>query len=161
VSKSQFTDDEVEIAKPETEAEWDEYYRIRYERLRKPLGLPPESVRDDPLEPSSEHRVIKVDGQVVGAVCWIVGIRTEDSGRIIYIRWRQLAMDPEFEGRGLGGITMRYREKYAHSIGATELVANPRLENVAWFKRHGWVVIGEGVKLYDQVESLSMIKRLR
>jgi len=132
VSKPQFTEAELEFSEPTTEAEWDEYYRIRYERLRKPLGLPPESVRDDPLEPSSVHRVIKVDGRVVA----------------------------EFEGRGIGRISMAYREKYARSIGATELVANPRVENVAWFKRHGWVVVGEGVKLYDQVESLSMIKRL-
>lgn len=160
MSKPQFTEAELEFSEPTTEAEWDEYYRIRYERLRKPLGLPPESVRDDPLEPSSVHRVIKVDGRVVAAACWIVGMRQEDGRRIIYIRWRQLATEPEFEGRGIGRISMAYREKYARSIGATELVANPRVENVAWFKRHGWVVVGEGVKLYDQVESLSMIKRL-
>jgi len=160
VSKPQFTDDDLEICEPATEADWDEYYRIRYERLRKPLGLGPETVRDDPMESSSIHRVIKVDGQVVASVCWIVGMRKEDGRRIIYIRWRQLATEPEFEGRGIGRILMDYREKYARSIGATELVANPRLENVPWFKRHGWVVVGEGVKLYDQVESLSMIKRL-
>ena len=72
MSKPQFTEAELEFSEPTTEAEWDEYYRIRYERLRKPLGLPPESVRDDPLEPSSVHRVIKVDGRVVAAAAALV-----------------------------------------------------------------------------------------
>jgi GNAT superfamily N-acetyltransferase len=161
VSGPQLSDDEVEIVEPKTDEEWEDYYRIRWERLRKPLGLPLESVRDDPLEPSSEHRVVKVDGKVVAAVCWIVGVRKEGARRIMYIRWRQLGVEPDFEGRGIGGILMRYREDYARKLGVEELVANPRLENVPWFKRHGWEVVGEGVKLYDQVESVSMVKRLR
>jgi GNAT superfamily N-acetyltransferase len=161
VSKTQLRDEEMEFVEPKTDAEWDEYYRLRWERLRKPLGLPLESVRDDPMEPASIHRVVKVGEKIVGAVCWIVGSRKENGARVIYVRWRQLAIDPEFEGRGIGGALMRYREDYARSIGAVEIVANPRVENVPWFARHGWVVVGEGVKLYDQVESVSMVRSLR
>lgn len=161
MSKPQFSDDELEFVEPSTDAEWDEYYRLRYERLRKPLGLPPESVRNDPLDPGSLHRVIKVGERIVAAVTWAVGVRQEDGRRVIYVRFRQLAVEPEFEGRGIGGAAIRYRERYARSIGAEEIVANARVENVPWFEHHGFEVVGDGVKLFDQVESMAMVKRLR
>lgn len=158
--RQQFTVDDLEFIEPKTEEEWDTYYQIRYERLRKPLGLP-NDVRDDPLEPSSVHRLIKFDGQVAAATCWIVGMRKEGARRVPYIRWRQTGVLPEFEGRGIARVVMTMVEDYGRSIGAVEVVGNPRLENVPWFRRNGWIEVGEGVKLYDQVESLSMIKPLR
>jgi GNAT superfamily N-acetyltransferase len=161
MDEQQLTEDELEFVEPKTDEEWETYHRLRYERLRKPLGLPPESVHDDPLEPSSIHRVVKFGDRIVAAVCWIVGMRTEGARRVPYVRWRHLAVDPEFEGRGVGRIGMRHVEQCARSIGAVELVGNPRIEHVPWFRRSGWVEVGEGVKLYDQVESLSMIKPLQ
>jgi GNAT superfamily N-acetyltransferase len=156
----QFTEDDLAFVEPEGEEQWEIYYRLRYERLRKPLGLPLSSVTEDPLEPSSIHRLIKVGEQIVAATCWIVGMRREGTRHTPYVRWRQLGVDPAFEGRGVGRVCMREVERYARSIGAAELVGNPRIEHVPWFRRSGWVEVGEGVKLYDQVESLSMVKPL-
>ena len=55
---------------------------------------------------------------------------------------------------------MRYVEERARAIGATKLVGNVRVEIVPWFRRHGWIEVGEGVKLFDRVESLEMSKPL-
>src|SRR5579862_5145554 len=56
---------EIELVKPQTDEEFEQYYRLRYERLRKELGLPEGSERDHPAEPSSEHLVAKVDSRIV------------------------------------------------------------------------------------------------
>ena len=151
---------DLEIAEPRGEEEFETYYRLRYERLREPLGLPPGTERDDPMEPASIHRVVKIGGRIVAAACWIVGMRREGGDRAPYVRFRQMAVDPEFEGRGIGNALMRHVEEHARAIGAVELVGNVRMENVPWFSRHGWIEAGEGVKLYDQVESLAMSKPL-
>jgi ribosomal protein S18 acetylase RimI-like enzyme len=152
---------ELELVEPKTEAEFETYYRLRYERLRKPLGLPPGAERDDPMEPATIHRVVKVNGRVVAAACWVVGMRRDGKVRGPYVRFRQMAVDPEFEGAGIGNAIMRHVEESARAIGAFELVGNVRMENVAWFRRNGWVEVGEGVTLYEQVESLAMIKPLQ
>jgi GNAT superfamily N-acetyltransferase len=151
---------ELEIVEPKSEEEFEAYYRLRYERLRKPLGLPPGSERDDRMEPATIHRVVKIGGRVVGATCWVVGVRREGNVRALYVRSRQTAVDPEFEGRGIGNAILRHIEENARAIGAMELVANARTEIVPWLSRHGWIDIGEGVKLFDQVESLAMSKPL-
>jgi GNAT superfamily N-acetyltransferase len=151
---------ELDIVEPKGEEEFETYHRLRYERLRKPLGLPRGAERDDPMEPATIHRVVKIGGRVVAAACWVVGMRREGNVRALYVRFRQMAVDPEFEGLGIGNAIMRHVEENARAIGAMELVGNVRVENVPWFSRHGWIEAGEGVKLYDQVESLAMSKPL-
>ena len=155
------TDLELEFAEPKSEHELEEYYRLRYERLRKPLGLPPGTERADAIEPASIHRVVKVDGRIVAAACWVVGMRRDDTVRGPYVRFRQMAVDPGFERRGIGSAIMRHVEEASRSLGALEIVGNVRLENVKLFERHGWVELGEGVTLYDQVESVAMVRNLR
>jgi predicted N-acetyltransferase YhbS len=84
-------------------------------------------------------------------------MRQEESRRILFVRFRQMAVDPEFEGRGIGGAITRHVEQCARSLGAVEIVGNVRVEQVEYFKRHGFVEHGEGVTLYGQVESVSMV----
>ena len=152
----------IELAEPKTQQEWAEYYRLRYERLRKPHGQPPGSERDDPAEPSSTHIIAKVDGRVVGAGCWVVGVRSgsEPGARRMFVRFRQMAVDPDFESRGIGSAITRHVEERSRALGAVEIVGNVRLEKVGYMRRHGWIEQGEGVTLFGTVESIAMVKRL-
>jgi GNAT superfamily N-acetyltransferase len=152
----------IELAEPKTDEDWAEYYRLRYERLRKPLGQPPGSERDDPAEPSSMHVVAKVDGRVVGAGCWAIGLRPgDDAGsRRMFVRFRQLAVDPDYEGRGIGSAITHHVEERSRALGAVEVVGNVRAVNVGYFRKHGWVEQGHGVTLFGTVESIAMVKPL-
>jgi GNAT superfamily N-acetyltransferase len=154
---------DIELGEPETEDEWSEYYRLRYERLRKPLGQPPGSERDDPAEPSSIHVMAKVDGRVVGACCWVVGVHagSDPGARRMFVRLRQIAVHPDFEGRGVGGAITQHVEERSRALGAIEVVANARAEKVGFFRRQGWIEQGDGVTMFGTVEHVSMVKRLR
>jgi GNAT superfamily N-acetyltransferase len=152
----------IELAEPSTPQEWAAYYRLRYERLRKPLGQPCGSERDDPAEPSSMHVIAKLDGRVVGAGCWVVGVRSgsDPSARTLFVRFRQIAVDSDFEGRGVGSAITRHVEERSRALGALEIVGNVRVEKVGFMRRQGWIEQGEGVTLYGHVKSISMLKRL-
>ncbi len=152
----------IELAEPRTADELEEYYRLRYMRLRSEHGLPRGSERDHPAEQASSHIVAKVDGRVVGAACWAVGINTNTpSGkRELYVRSRQLAVDPEFEHLGIGIVLTRHIEKQARAIGAKEIVGNVRLERVPYFERLGYVVTGPGETLFGTIEHKAMAKSL-
>jgi GNAT superfamily N-acetyltransferase len=152
----------IELREPGTAQEWEEYYRLRYERLRRPLGLPPGSERDDPAEPSSMHVIATVDGRVVGAGCWVIGLRSgsDPGARQMFVRFRQMAVDSAFEGRGIGSAITRHVEERSRALGAVELVGNVRTENVGFMRKHGWIEQGVGVTLFGTVESISMVKRL-
>jgi predicted N-acetyltransferase YhbS len=153
----------VEVAEPGTEEEFDEYYRLRYERLRQQHGLPPGSERDHPAEAGSSHLIAKVEGRIVGAACWAVGIREGPvpGKRDFYVRFRQLAVEEEFDGRGIGIVLTRRIERTARSLGAKEIVANVRLDHVPYFQHLGYVVKGKGETLFGTVEHASMAKSLQ
>lgn len=152
----------IELAEPRTEEELAEYYRIRYQRLRAELGLPFGSERDNPAEAASTHVIAKADGLIVGAACWAVGMRrNEGSGaREIYVRFRQVAVDAEFEDRGIGIVMSRHIERAARALGATEIVGNVRDDRVPYFERLGYAVRGKGETLFGTVEHTSMAKTL-
>ena len=40
------------IKSPETESEWERYFNFRWEKLRKPLGMPKDTLKDDKEEDS-------------------------------------------------------------------------------------------------------------
>jgi ribosomal protein S18 acetylase RimI-like enzyme len=153
----------IELGEPKTEDEWADYYRLRYERLREPLGQSAGSERDDPAESSSVHIIAKVDGRVAGAACWVVGLRSgsDPSERQMFVRFRQVAVDSDFEGLGIGGAITRHIEERSREIGAVEVVGNARVENIEYFRGLGYVVQGEGVTMFGTVEHVSMGKRLR
>ncbi len=152
----------IELTEPRTDQEFEDYYRLRYERLRKPHGLPLGSERDNPAEASSVHVIAKADGRVVGAACWVVGMRKDEQtgARQVFVRFRQMAIDHEFDNRGIGIALTRYIEKAARQTGAQEILGNVRVERVPYFERLGYIVNGTGETLFDNVEHMSMVKSL-
>jgi GNAT superfamily N-acetyltransferase len=153
---------DFELTEPKTDEEWETYWRLRYERLRKDHGLPPGSEREEQLEEGSTHLVAKVDGRVVGAAAYVVGMDRDPAtgARTLFVRFRQMGIDPEFEGRGLGSSITRHVEEAARSMGASEVRGNVRKENVDWFARLGWIVVGPGETLFGEIESVAMVSRL-
>lgn len=149
-----------EFIEPKTDLEWEEYYRLRYERLRKPLGQPPGSEREA-AEAGSTHIIVKEDGRVIAAGCWAVGMRqdSETGQRRLFVRFRQMAVDPEYEGRGIGSEMTRHVEARAREIGAVEIVGNVREHNVQYFERLGWVIIGPGETMFG-LDHVSMVRPL-
>jgi|SRR5579875_2814386 len=135
-----------EITEPKTEEEFEQYYQLRYERLRKPLGLPRGSERDDAVESASTHMIVKMDGRVVAAGSYAVGMRVDEvtGKRGMFVRFRQVAVDPAYEGRGIGKMMTKYVEAKAREIGAFEVIGNVRQENVPYWTRMGYETTGEG-----------------
>jgi GNAT superfamily N-acetyltransferase len=150
----------IEITEPRTNEEFEQYYRVRYDRLRKDYGLPERSERDHPAEPASNHVIAKLGGRVVGAACWAVGLSQRDGERQIYVRFRQLAVEREFDERGIGIALSRHVEQRAREIGAKEIVGNARVERVPYFESLGYEVRGEGETLFGVIEHVAMAKTL-
>ncbi len=153
---------DVTLREPRTEDEFDTYYRLRFERLRKAHGQAPGSERDHPLEAASEHVVALLGGRVVGGTAWVIHPRpvTPNGTGQMVCRWRQMAVDPQFEGQGVGGQLWKYVEARCRELGVDQIVGNVRIENVPWFTRLGFLDLGEGATLFGDVQHRSMVKVL-
>ena len=151
----------IEVREPQTEEEFEEYYRLRYERLRAPHGQSPGSERNDPNEPISKHVIAKMDGRIVGAECWVVLEKGSQSNRQLYARSRQTAVDPDYEGAGVASAMLNYVFDRARELGCNEIVANVRNEIVGFAESLGFKVTAPGTKLFETVEHVFMVKPLR
>ena len=153
---------DIEITEPQSDAEYEQYYRLRWDRLRKPHGQPFGTERDSPHEATSKHLIAKVDGRVVGAECYVVltGRRGRLRRRRLIVRSRQTAVASEFERRGVGSALLRELESRSLELSAYELVSNVREEAIPLYKSVGYEIRDEGTTLYGSVKSVAMFKRL-
>ena len=92
----------------------------------------------------------KCDGTIVGSVRGIV------SDRICTIR--ALAIDPEYQGRGLGSLLLKALERAHPAATRFNLTTNMVMEgNVPFYERHGYRVM-ELTRFSDKVTLAQMAK---
>ncbi len=124
------------LKSPKTPKEWVSYYDLRWRVLRKPLGFPVESARDE-LDDSSFHSAIFVDGKAVA--CGRIHEKEPTIGQI-----RFMAVDPEYQGQGLGYQILGQLECQASKLGFETLSLNARDSALNFYKKAGYNITGDG-----------------
>ena len=115
----------------------DEYLlavELRRRVLRAPLGLD-FSEEDLAAEADQLHLVAFGEGTALGCLI-LVPIK-------LGFKMRQVAVDPEFQRRGIGEQLVRESERIAVEMGAAKMELNARLTAVDFYKRLGYTVVGE------------------
>ena len=123
------------IKSPETELEWDKYFKFRWEMLRKPLGMSKETLKDE-LEDESSH-LIAVDEQkiVVGA-----GRLHFNNNKEAQIRY--MAVSNTIQRKGLGSAIVSELETIAKEKGILEMVLNARENAISFYLSMGYKETG-------------------
>ena len=119
------------IKSPETELEWDKYFKFRWEMLRKPLGMSKETLKDE-LEDESSH-LIAVDEQKI-----VVG-----TGRLHFnnnkeAQIRYMAVSNTIQRKGLGSEIVSALEAIARKKGIREIVLNARENAISFYLSMGY-----------------------
>ena len=144
------------IKSPETELEWDKYFKFRWEMLRKPLGMSKETLKDE-LEDESSH-LIAVDEQkiVVGA-----GRLHFNNNKEAQIRY--MAVSNKIQRKGLGSEIVSALETIARKKGIQEIVLNARENAISFYlsmgyKETGPYESGTGIPHITMRKKLSLLK---
>ena len=144
------------IKSPETELEWDKYFKFRWEMLRKPLGMSKETLKDE-LEDESRH-LIAVDEQkiVVGA-----GRLHFNNNKEAQIRY--MAVSNTIQRKGLGSEIVSALEAIARKKGIREIVLNARENAISFYlsmgyKETGPYESGTGIPHITMRKKLSLLK---
>ena len=108
---------------------------LRSAILRQPLGL---SFSADELsaEATSHHMGCFVDGRLVGCLVLTPIDATE-------IQMRQLAVDEEARGRGVGRMMVRYAEDLARELGFRRMVLHAREPAVPFYELLSYTRVGD------------------
>lgn len=141
------------VSQPQTAAEWDAYYDLRWKVLRAPWNLPKGSERDE-MEDSCYH-VMVVDNSGVVAGTGRLQLNSPELAQI-----RFMAVDLNLHGKGIGKKIMNALEAEARRLGAKSVFLQARELAVPFYLACGYEIIEKTFLLYDSIQHYSMKKSL-
>ena len=141
------------LKSPETEQEWHDYYRMRWQVLRAPWNQPPGSERDE-LENSAFHLMAITDThQLIG-----VGRIHRLSSRSAQIRYMAVHLD--LARQGIGSMLLAGLENQARTWQSSEIVLNARTSCLAFYQKHNYDVIADAPTMFGSIAHKRMRKLL-
>jgi len=141
------------LRSPETDREWREYFQLRWRILRAPWQQSPGSERDDMEDEAYHLMAIDENSVIVGA-----GRIHRRSGSSAQIRY--MAVDPAFQGRGIGSQLLERLEAKAQSWGCQEIVLNARTTCLDFYLKHHYRIIADAATLFDTITHKQMRKQI-
>ena len=133
-----------------------DYYQkmvdLRYEILRKPLGL---AFSEDELEKEKEDILIGAfDDEKLLACCLI----TREKGNTC--RLRQMAVQNNMQGKGIGATMMNFAENVARDRGFRTMSMHARKSAIGFYEKLGYRVDGDEFQEVT-IPHFVMLKTLR
>ena len=141
----------MKIIEPSTPEEFETYYRLRYEILRKPWNQPEKSTKDE-WEDKSIH-VLMLDEKGQGLAAGRLQLNDAAEGQI-----RSMAVRDEMQGKGLGSEIIRYIEQKAKEKNLRHLILDSRENAVHFYEKHGYKVTGDSYLLFGVIQHYRMEK---
>lgn len=124
------------------EAALEEVRPLRHKVLR--AGRPFDStVSKDDARPEMRHLVAIAGADVVGVVSYFPEPAPSSPGESA-IRFRGMAVDPAWQGRGIGRMLMDEVMRRARAAGAVIVWANGRDTAQSFYERVGFSAVGDG-----------------
>jgi len=115
--------------------EYQQMVKLRYEILRQPLGL---SFTTDELDREKEDILIGAfDEDEMLACCMLT--KTGHTS----VRLRQMAVQNNLQGKGIGGSMMNLAEILARDKGYKKLIMHARETAVGFYEKLGYKVVGD------------------
>lgn len=123
---------QIEFATPE----YDEAVRLRYEVLRRPLGLD-----FTPEQLAAEYDDVHLAGfdgmgRLIGYLC----LTPLNNGEV---KMRQVAVAPEWQGKGVGKKLVAASEELAKHLNFKRMTMHARETAVPFYLRLGYQTVGE------------------
>jgi len=139
------------VITPRGKIEIEEYYKLRWALLRRPLGGKRGSEIDE-LESSSFHRAIVKDNKIIG----VGRIHfTKNSAQIRY-----MAVKNSFSRRGIGSRIVSELEKIAKDNNIKEIFLNARINAVKFYENNNYSKIKEVEPSFGSIVHYRMEKVL-
>ena len=141
------------LTEPQSEADWQSYFDLRWRVLRAPWNQPPGSERDA-QEDQSIHLMLCDPSRHAVAVGRL-HFRSSIEAQIRY-----MAVEQAFAGRGLGSRILQELERRAFSAGVKRLVLNARKDVVPFYLKHHYSVTDSADTLFGVIEHVRMEKEI-
>jgi predicted GNAT family N-acyltransferase len=142
------------IKEPQTPQEFEAYYLLRYEVLRKPWNQPLGSEKDD-QEETAIHLMACDENNTVLGVCRL------QFNSVSEAQLRFMGVKGNTQGMGVGKKLIAYSEAKARQQNATTMILQAREIAVEFYKKCGYTVKEKSFLMWNEIQHFLMIKNLK
>ena len=143
------------ITQPQSEQEFIQYYHFRWQILRQPWQQAEGSEKDRHENDAIHVMALEEDtNRTLLGVARLHAIDTETA------QIRFMAIAASHRRRGIGSNLIRYLEQQAARSGKKTIILNARHDSLAFYRAHGYHVLGPAHTLYGEIEHCEMKKIL-
>jgi N-acetylglutamate synthase-like GNAT family acetyltransferase len=144
----------VKIIEPNSSAEFEQYYNLRYEVLRKPWLQPKGSEKDDD-DKSSIHRMIIDESNGKAVAVGRLQFNTSEEAQIRY-----MAVSDNYQLKGYGNIIVKTLEDIALNKGIRNIILQARENALKFYWKNGYEIIEKSYLLFDEIQHWLMVKKI-
>jgi N-acetylglutamate synthase-like GNAT family acetyltransferase len=141
----------IQIRKPQTPKEFEAYYLLRYEILRKPWQQPIGSEKDNQEDAATHVMAVDDGGEVLG-VCRLQFNSSEE------VQLRFMAVKENTQGLGIGKRLIDYSEATAKAAGAKKIILQARENAVGFYEKCGYSIKEKSFLMWGQIQHYLMAK---
>lgn len=117
-------------------ADYEKMIALRIQVLLAPIGVPSSFINR--TKEASDLLVGAFHGEDIIGCCVLTRLTSER------VQLRQMAVDTETQGTGVGAAIIDFAERVAHNQGYRELLLNARDPVIPFYEKCGYRVHGEG-----------------
>jgi len=143
---------QITLQEPQTPEDFEKYFELRWRILRKPWGEPKGSEQDE-QENNAYHIMAVTDNKVVG----VARLQFPEQATA---QLRYMAVDDEYQGKGIGRAIIEHMEQCAKSNSAKELFFNARDNALGFYEKLGYHFIAKTYLLFGTIQHYKMSKKL-
>ncbi|MFN4234118.1 MAG: GNAT family N-acetyltransferase [Bacteroidia bacterium] len=143
----------IEIRSPKTKEEWEKYFQLRWEVLRKPWNQPKGSEKDNAEETSLHFMAIDDKNDILG-VCRL----QKNSNKEGQIRF--MAVLEKAQGKGVGKKLIQAAELKAKEIGLEKIILQARENAVPFYLSCNYQIVEKTFLLFNSIQHYLMTKKL-
>ncbi len=141
------------VEQPATPKDFEFYYKLRYEVLRKPWQQPLGSEIDE-TDTTSTHALIKENNRAIA--CARLHFVDDTTAQIRY-----MAVHPNYQGKGLGKLIISYLEEISKENNRLIVILHARENAVDFYKNCGYTINEKSYLLWGKIQHFLMQKNLR
>jgi ribosomal protein S18 acetylase RimI-like enzyme len=142
------------ICQPTSSKDFELYYDLRWRILRKPWNQPKGSEKDE-LEDKSIHLMVCNEDRIP------IGIGRAHFNSDEEAQIRYMAVEEEWQGKGIGKMILSYLEGKIKGKGAKSIVLNARDIAIKFYEKNGYEIVKEAHTLFDVIPHYKMRKILK
>ncbi len=141
------------IIQPKSQLEWEKYYQLRYDVLRKPWNQKWSSTRDEWEDISIHFLVLDETERAVGT--GRLQLNSDREGQI-----RSMAVHEKFQRKGIGNLLIHKLEEEALLRGLKSIILDAREPALTFYLKNNYVVIEDSYLLFGVIRHFRMKKEL-